>query len=101
MPQHGVDSSVKNLVIATLCLQLAAVAAAAPPSSLPPVSAKCEAEAKQMARACPVGKDMSAFMACKKRNSSLTTPQCTAELRAHITALAAACRRDTAPPQYA
>jgi hypothetical protein len=54
-----------------------------------------------MAKACPVGKDFSAFMACKRRNSSLATPQCTAELRAHITALAAACRSDTAPPQYA
>lgn len=91
----------KYIVTAAFCLQFATVAAAAAPGSLPTVSAQCQAEAAAMARACPIGKDFAAFMACKQRNSSLNTPKCTAEIRAHLTALAAACRRDEAPPTYA
>jgi len=53
-----------------------------------------------MARRCPIGKDVSAFLQCKAQNSSLVTPQCTAELRTHLRALAAACRADQAPSQY-
>ena len=89
----------KSLILAAFALPCSAIAAPVE-MSIPPVSAACQAEARQMALKCPIGKDAAAFLQCKARNKSLATPQCTAELRANMTALAAACRADRAPSQY-
>ena len=77
-----------------------ASAAAYAQSPIPEVSAVCRAQSQQLAQACPLGKDFSTFMNCKTQHSSIVSPKCTAELTAHITAVAAACRRDQAPSQY-
>ena len=77
-----------------------ASAAAAAQSPIPQVSAVCRAQSQQLAQECPLGKDFSAFMSCKAQHSSIVSPKCAAELRAHITAVAAACRRDQAPSEY-
>lgn len=88
----------KSLMLAIFAVPVAASAAEAP---LPPVSATCRSQAQQIARQCPIGVDASAFLQCKAQHSSLVSPHCSAELRAHITALAAACRADRAPAQFA
>lgn len=78
------------------------VAGIAAPSSdsIPEVSTVCKSQASAMAKACPLGKNAAAFLACKKQHSALVSPKCSAEMRAHITALAASCRRDQAPREY-
>jgi hypothetical protein len=90
----------KSLILAALAFPAVAVAAPAE-TTLPQVSPVCRAQAAQMARQCPIGQNAEAFLQCKARNASLVTPQCSAALRAHITALAAACRADRAPSEYA
>jgi hypothetical protein len=85
-------------MLAIFALPAAAFAAEAP---LPAVSAICQSQAAQIARQCPIGAGASAFLQCKAQHSSLVSPHCSAELKAHVTALAAACRVDRAPTQFA
>jgi hypothetical protein len=71
-------------------------------AQLPEVSEACQAEAHAFYEACnETLKDAEAFAACRSRNASLLTPACQAESRAHVVALAAACRADEAPAQFA
>lgn len=87
----------KSVMLAAFALPAAAFAAEA---TLPPVSATCQSQAQQIARQCPIGAGASAFLQCKAQHSALVSPHCAAELKAHITALAAACRADRAPIQF-
>jgi hypothetical protein len=80
---------------------LGVAAIAAPSGSIPEVSAVCKSQALAMAKACPLGKDATAFLACKKQHGALVSAKCSAEMRSHITALAASCRRGQAPQKYA
>jgi hypothetical protein len=88
---------VKSLMLAIFAFPAAAFAAEA---ALPAVSAICQSQAQQIAHQCPIGAGASAFLQCKAHYSSLVSPHCSAELKAHITALAAACRADRAPTQF-
>jgi len=95
----GVSETLRAACKAVLA-RLGAGNAAPAVDFIPDVTTRCQAENAAMARACPPVGGLAAVLACRKRNSALTSHQCWIEGRAHTVAIARACRQDRAPRRY-